>query len=585
MGTRLALNLYLVKRSKSAAEVAPTLAGLEEDLAGELSDAVHASSPSASGGDEAGVSSQPKLEGWAKTWLVSREGLVEGPLPAERAGQAALAVRATVSSPGWLTVLNAMSGENISSDAQMAFGALFFQEIGDDLVVWSFGTGWMLIDASCTVARFGLSAGLNALLSRPAPGGTAVGIRQLTSAVRAPTTRKATVTTARPASPLAMERVDRTSDGAQMAALVTGHPTFDRIEAGRSLRFDAEVRFVSDLTRYAVQALRLYRRNDFRSSDAYRWIEHTVPVEDDSEVTNVLDELWRQATSPKAVMPDAIWADSDPATGAYPKTLRFRGERQADERTTLTWALAHAWIVRNTPLSGAEALKTELRFFVDPAAAPTVRAPLWHHLVAQLDLNGQTYLVSDAEIWRANPVYLEELNADIEAHTSVNPPTLPRYIPGEVEDSYNRRAASHGNHLLIDKALLRLPGHTAVEAGDLLSSKGELMHVKRRSGSSAMSHAAAQALGATHLLRSNSGARTLLDDIIKSARPAPPGRKAMRGHVQSFGGRVTATVQIVIVGDWRGTPRVAQLPLLTRLNLSAWIREMPCDRRIVLVGT
>lgn len=169
-------------------------------------------------------------------------------------------------------------------------------------------------------------------------------------------------------------------------------------------------------------------------------------------------------------------------------------------------------------------------------------------------------------------------------HVSVNPAYLPRYVPRENEGPYNQRAASHGNHFLLDKSLVQIPGQTTFEPCDLLSADGRLMHVKRKTRSSTMSHVLSQALTSTQMLRNVAEARDRLDAALLAASPTPKDLTKMRDHCASFSGRSTATVEIVIVGVWRGAPDVTQLPLLTRIALSGWVRQMPCPTQVVLVG-
>jgi uncharacterized protein (TIGR04141 family) len=139
---------------------------------------------------------------------------------------------------------------------------------------------------------------------------------------------------------------------------------------------------------------------------------------------------------------------------------------------------------------------------------------------------------------------------------------------------------------LIDKKLLRLKGQTAIEAGDLMSSDGRLMHVKLRKSSSVMSHVTAQAIASTELLRSDSAARAQAISMLKLLTPAPPNLQTLINHFTSFDTQPTVTVEIVIAGEWPGgIPTIGQIPLLTRLNIGSWIRRMPVARRIVLVGT
>ena len=386
-----------------------------------------------------------------------------------------------------------------------------------------------------------------------------------------------------------MERVDQASDAAAMAQLTTHHPIFDRIGAGRSLRFDAPVGSLTDLEKYAKDALRLFRRNDYTKSPDYQWIDYTVPVSDRAEVDQVLDELYAQATRSKSALEvDVVWADADPETGMIPAFVCFPREQatpSSSHRTDLTWDVAATWLAAKAPKApGHDALRTRLRFYADDCS-PRGDVELWQLLVAQLGVGKDTYMVSDGEVSRASRSHIDDIDNLLAPHVVVNPAHLPAYKAGEREGDYNQRASVHGKHFLLDKSLVQIPGQTTFEPCDLLSHDGRLMHVKRKTSSSTMSHVVAQALTSTQMLRNVPEARDLLDAALIAAVPAPPKLGSMRDHCASFAGRPTGTVEVVIVGSWRGTPDITQLPLLTRITLNGWIRQMPCPTQVVLVGT
>lgn len=577
MAQRIPLNLYLLKDAASPSEVVGGVGSSPDELTVTPDD----------GPSETTAS-------WIRTWVVGEEP-VEAPLPVDVDGSPSLLVRSTPAEHGWHALLQDFVPDLSLGDDQANFGALLFQPIGANVVVWSFGNAWSILDTSLTVERFGLRAGLNALLTAPAPKAPTttrpkqVGVRGLTSAIRAAVVRKSTVVAARPSPPSAMERVDQSSDAAAMAELTTHHETFGRVAAGRSIRFDAPVSSMADLASYATEAIRLYKRDDYTKNDAYKWIDYTVPVGDRAEVDTVLDELLLQATAKKPLVVDLVWADADQVTGLTPSFVCFPKERStptASKRKEMTWTSALGWLLGKCPGEpGREALRTNLRFFVDGSDTPSVEEELWRLVVAQISVGGDTYLISDGEVWRASRSHIADIDNLLTPHVTLNPPWLPSYVAGESEDSYNKRAAAHGNHFLLDKSLVRLPGQTSFEPCDLLSQDGLFMHVKRKTSSATMSHVAAQAVVSTQLLRSDAKARDLLDKALLKETPAPAALQQMRDHCASFSSRSTGTVLVVIVGTWRHVPDVTQLPLLTRISFNNWLRQMPLEAGIVLVGT
>ncbi|MFI7605872.1 DUF6119 family protein [Micromonospora sp. NPDC049366] len=84
------------------------------------------------------------------------------------------------------------------------------------------------------------------------------------------------------------------------------------------------------------------------------------------------------------------------------------------------------------------------------------------------------------------------------------------------EEKYNIRAAKVCGLTLLDRRLLRTNQHPrGIEACDLLGPNGELIHVKRATGSSALSHLFAQGAVSVDALRYEADARNALVEMVK----------------------------------------------------------------------
>ncbi|WP_328347226.1 DUF6119 family protein [Micromonospora sp. NBC_00421] len=103
--------------------------------------------------------------------------------------------------------------------------------------------------------------------------------------------------------------------------------------------------------------------------------------------------------------------------------------------------------------------------------------------------------------------------------------SLPPWTPDlPDEDAYNRAVADRDPRLvLLDKKLLRTAQHRrGIEACDLLGPHGELIHVKRASGSSPLSHLFAQGAASVDALRYEADAREQFAELV---RRQPNGRE------------------------------------------------------------
>lgn len=116
-------------------------------------------------------------------------------------------------------------------------------------------------------------------------------------------------------------------------------------------------------------------------------------------------------------------------------------------------------------------------------------------LYCEIDLNGETYLLNNALWYRIDKSYLDEVNKDIEDFPVSNI-VLPDYNDAS-EEVYNKRVSNDSQQFcLMDRKCIELKsrGFTKVEFCDLATSSKQLIHVKRYSGSSELSHLFAQGI-------------------------------------------------------------------------------------------
>ena len=120
--------------------------------------------------------------------------------------------------------------------------------------------------------------------------------------------------------------------------------------------------------------------------------------------------------------------------------------------------------------------------------------PVYKCLYAEMKLkNGkdqsELYILSDGSWYRINQSFKDNVQANYEV-ISKKPTTvsLEDYITGEREDAYNERLAKKLGGYLFDKKNITVTGRSPFEFCDVATSDKKLIHVKRYSGSSALSH-------------------------------------------------------------------------------------------------
>ncbi|MET7471663.1 DUF6119 family protein [Micromonospora sp. NPDC005686] len=167
-----------------------------------------------------------------------------------------------------------------------------------------------------------------------------------------------------------------------------------------------------------------------------------------------------------------------------------------------------------------------LTLYADAAGTEEMAStPVSRWITAEVAVNGSHMLLHEGQWYEIGDRHREFLREEI-ARILNRPPTvaLPPWTKKLAnEDCYNREAAKqHPGLVLLDKKLLRTEQHPrGIEACDLLGPNGELIHVKRASGSSPLSHLFAQGVTSFDALRYDAQARTRLRDLV---RAQPGGR-------------------------------------------------------------
>ncbi len=128
--------------------------------------------------------------------------------------------------------------------------------------------------------------------------------------------------------------------------------------------------------------------------------------------------------------------------------------------------------------------------------------------------------------------------------------------------------------VLLDRALIELPGEYGVEASDLVASSGALVHVKRKDKSSVLSHLFLQAANSCELLRRSPPARDQLMCMIRERACNGQIVAAIESaYARAAERREETEVAFAFLGDWRGKT-IANLPLFSRISMVTEVRRV-----------
>jgi uncharacterized protein (TIGR04141 family) len=154
--------------------------------------------------------------------------------------------------------------------------------------------------------------------------------------------------------------------------------------------------------------------------------------------------------------------------------------------------------------------------------------------------------------------------------------SLPVGIPGESEGEYNARAAAEAANLaLLDKQLVGPDGATTkIEFCDLMSTDGSLIHVKRKTRSSTLSHLFAQGHVSAESLVDGAlrdQVRSIIQKAVGAADAAPWLSFIPPSGSTPERDRITVTYAVIANSSAKG---VEWLPFFSRLTLMQTVRDL-----------
>ncbi len=273
------------------------------------------------------------------------------------------------------------------------------------------------------------------------------------------------------------------------------------LEGSRSLRFSTQINTIDDFVVLSENLLQL------RAGTAYQeqwpWIDRIVPVEDKAEIDTVLDELLIRIVDDGNLPVDVILPSLEDADNIGSVTIHFAFPRETGlTKVRFSWDQLQVWLARNRHVPGADLLKQKMRFRL---AGDKVEKPqqvrIMDTLIAEVNVSGQDYVVSDGEVLRIEKQFLQSLNERLTEQIPLSDFPFPSF-QGGTEPAYLALAGerSEGRLLMLDQDKIHLPGETSFEVCDLFTDDGRLVFGKLKGKSSQFSHLCTQAETSAEML-------------------------------------------------------------------------------------
>ncbi len=321
---------------------------------------------------------------------------------------------------------------------------------------------------------------------------------------------------------------------------------------------------------YCKAINRAYRRDDYQTN--FDWIDN-LRVVSDPELINTLNEKLINAIQNdeqiELSVPDIVeWDKIDSFRPTFDQESTFR---DVGDRSLLE--LLDDDLVEKLTI---KALKNQWKLeSLDSSGEVLGCWPIFRCLSGEIKENNQTFIVSDGEYFCIQEEFKKELDAFIDSISLTNH-GLINSVGDKHEGDYNEEAASNSkSYLLLDKKTVRLSGKTSpIEICDILTDNGAFIHVKRKLGSSSLSHLFAQGSVSADLFLMSEEYRKVTLRMIKGQEEASSikeGDNSYNGRFSNFdvNGIAPSDYEIVyaIVAKWKGRTLVQALPFFSKINL------------------
>ncbi|XXY52710.1 TIGR04141 family sporadically distributed protein [Sorangium sp. So ce269] len=449
--------------------------------------------------------------------------------------------------PAWVDLLN----EGVTSPLSLfnaSSSAVLIVETSDRFFAISFGYGNNLLRQELIERDFGLKVALNAVDPDALRSVDMHTMEDLTLHTR----RQAST-----GSRLSTFGLDITRD---LMRSVTGRPRDPsigrQVTGGDALALNAQIEFTG-LGAKCDRLLHEYGKKDYLKEFAF--VDHVRKIRD-SNLGDELDQLLvqdlRAGTSKSAYL-----AAPKPIEWDRFAAFNYSTEGHADDHPDLD--LAH---YLKTIDIGALSINKLIhdRIGVKYADADVTREKwsVYDALVYEATHKGNLYALSAGEWYVIEQSYANQIESDVK-QIPASGLKLPAANPNEVENDYNNRvSATMKNIALLDRGNKRVTGANApIECCDLLTLSGQLVHVKRKTRSSTLSHLFSQGVASAEALFWDDGYRKEIVSLLKGH----PAHAALLA-APTFNAASFEVVYAVITKRTATWP--ASLPFLSQLNLA-----------------
>lgn len=454
---------------------------------------------------------------------------------------------------GWLKFVQPAFAELPALRAQHASAVLFFK-CGKRLFAATFGYGHALLHGTAVESNFGIRTALNlcdpdtlrSIDFRTIEERTRIGRIQLSQA-----------------GTVGAFRVDTDTDLLRGVEATSNDPSICERVGGKwsSLTLQSRIE-IDELPALGRKLLSIYAKRKLPAD--FRWIDNVQRVTAEDVVDTLDRELGRRLDS-RALTNIRL---------AVPEISGLTTDTEA-RLFTSSGILCDAGIaayLEERPRSVADTVKASKQshkvVLVTLNGEEKHRISVYQCIVAEIELGGVLYLLTDGEWFHLDRDFVEDVNRAMRAIKRLRI-ALPAWKAGTPEGKWNEATARSMGATLLDKRLLAMSGrYSAIEPADLLTNERVFMHVKRRDKSSAgLSHLFAQGRVATEMFTREKSFRDKLAGELGK-------RHSLFAEIRS--GAVNPsqwTIAYVLLGADPNSP-AESLPFFSKVNLRKHVQGL-----------
>lgn len=416
--------------------------------------------------------------------------------------------------PEWLEFVRpcmTSSMDSLPNMLQSSASAVLLLKVGGRQFGIPFGQGHHLLRDDQCVHDFGIKVVLNAVDSEQLKS---VGVKSIDEAslrTKRDSSRGSTIGTF---------GLDPTSDLLREVAGVPGESSgFTRLAGSTSVSVAAKVG-VLELPDLAKSLLKFYKgtayRKDFEWLDYFRPVDPSIVKRLDGQL--IADLNANQLTYAHLAPPHQLeWENVEGFTFS---TVRGSNDLMPDPRISRYLAT-----VPPGDLTIDRLKDDTLQVYDAPSGSRRYNWSMHRCIVYEHRDGEKRFVLSEGQWYEVDGQFAKRVLRYVREIEPLQA-SLPQSVTDENEFAYNKRAAASIGAACMDRELITGNGFGAIELCDLFTKQGQMLHVKRRSGSSTLSHLFAQGVVCAELLCDED----------------PAFRKAARKKLRSVGGASLAAI-------------------------------------------